>query len=82
MYVFELYLIDENDLKYEVLREFVFEIFGKFSCKIREVGIKFENFEKKLDLGIECVKLEVDLDQIYKKIDKEVKFEFENVFFF
>lgn len=46
MHVFESYLIDENDPKYEALREFVLETLGKFSRKIREVGIKLENLEK------------------------------------
>lgn len=43
MHVFESYLIDENDPKYEALREFVLESVGKFSCKMKEVGIKLEN---------------------------------------
>uniref|UniRef100_K1PKA0 Uncharacterized protein n=1 Tax=Magallana gigas TaxID=29159 RepID=K1PKA0_MAGGI len=82
MHVFESYLIDENDAKYEALREFVLETLGKFSCKIREVGNKLENLEKKLDSGTECTKLEADLDQIHKRIDKEVKPEFENALSF
>nr|XP_034322701.1 uncharacterized protein LOC117688652 [Crassostrea gigas] len=73
---------DENDPKYEALREFVLETLGKFSRKIREVGIKLENLEKKLDSGTECAKFEADLDQIHKKIDKEVKPEFENALSF
>lgn len=51
MHVFESYLIDENDPKYEALREFVLESVGKFSCKMKEVGIKLENLEKKIRLG-------------------------------
>lgn len=43
IHVFESYLIDENDPKYEALREFVLETLGKFSCKIKKVGIKLEN---------------------------------------
>ncbi|XP_052691805.1 uncharacterized protein LOC128169762 [Crassostrea angulata] len=82
MHVFESYLIDENDPKYEALRKFVLETLGKFSRKIREVGIKLENLEKKLDSGTECAKFEADLDQIHKKIDKEVKPEFENALSF
>lgn len=82
MHVFESYLIDENDPKYEALREFVLETLGKFSRKIREVGIKLENLEKKMDSGTECAKFEADLDQIHKKIDKEVKPEFENALSF
>lgn len=38
--MFELYLIEEKDLKYEVFREFVFEIFWKFSFKLKEVNMK------------------------------------------
>lgn len=82
IHVFESYLIDENDPKYEALREFVFETLGKFSCEIKKVGIKLENLEKKLDSGTECAKLKADLDQIHKKIDKEVNPEFQNALSF
>lgn len=75
-------MIDENDPKYEALREFVLESVGKFSCKMKEVGIKLENLEKKLDSETECAKLKADLDQIHKKIDKEVNPELQNALSF
>lgn len=38
--------------------------------------------KKKLDSGTECAKLKADLDQIHKKIDKEVNPEFQNALSF
>lgn len=78
MHVFESYLIDENDPRYDALREFVLEALGKFGCKIKEVGIKLEKLENKLASGTDCANLKADLEQIRNKIDKEVNPEVQN----
>lgn len=64
---------DENDAKYEALREFVLETLGKFTCKLREVGIRLGNLERKVDSGTDCTRLKAHLDDIHRRIDKEVK---------
>lgn len=48
IHVFESYLIDENNPKYEALREFVLETLDKFSCEIKKLVL---TLEKKLDSG-------------------------------